>query len=371
MLMQDRTKYVGILVGLSFASLLMTQQAGIFLGLMNRTFGFISDTGYPQLWIMDPHTSYIDDTKSLADSVLHRVRGIEGVAWAVPLYRGFLQARLPDGNLQLVTVIGIDDATLIGGPPVMLKGSLSDLHLKDAVLIDMTEAKGKLVAGSRLLDVGDEMEINDRRAVIVGTAKNRSTFRSQPTIYTTYSRALQFAPPERRLMSFVLAGVLSGEELDVVASRIQKRLGLKALSAQQFKNLTYDYYMRHTGIPVNFGTAVVLGLLVGMAIAGQMFYQFVMDNLRHFSTLKAMGASHRLIGKMIVLQALVVGGIGYGLGVGLASLTGLFLQRTALSFHLSWPLLGLVGLAILGICLLCALHGMNRVFRHRSEEIFR
>ncbi len=43
MLVGDRAKYLGILVGLTFASLLITQQLAIFTGLMSRTFGAISD----------------------------------------------------------------------------------------------------------------------------------------------------------------------------------------------------------------------------------------------------------------------------------------------------------------------------------------
>ena len=45
MLIGDRSKYLGIIMGLTFASLLITQQAAIFVGLMTRTYGFITDTG--------------------------------------------------------------------------------------------------------------------------------------------------------------------------------------------------------------------------------------------------------------------------------------------------------------------------------------
>jgi len=44
MLVGDRAKYLGIIMGITFASLLITQQLSIFVGLMSRTFGFITDT---------------------------------------------------------------------------------------------------------------------------------------------------------------------------------------------------------------------------------------------------------------------------------------------------------------------------------------
>src|SRR3954463_2087670 len=132
MLVGDRAKYIGIIVGLTFASLLITQQAAIFVGLMTRTFGAITDLSLPDIWVMDRKVQFIDDVKPLQDTMLYRVRGIEGVEWAVPLYKGLLKARLANGNFQTCNVLGLDDSTLIGGPPEMVSGALTDLRKSEA-----------------------------------------------------------------------------------------------------------------------------------------------------------------------------------------------------------------------------------------------
>ena len=93
MLVGDRAKYLGIIMGLTFASLLITQQAAIFIGLMTRTFGAITDLSLPEIWVMDRKVQFIDDIKPLQDTELLRIRGVEGVDWAVPLYKGLLKAR--------------------------------------------------------------------------------------------------------------------------------------------------------------------------------------------------------------------------------------------------------------------------------------
>ncbi len=54
----------------------------------------------------------------------------------------------------------------------------------------------------------------------------------------------------------------------------------------------YNYHMKYTDIPINFGIAVILGFLIGTAIAGQTSYNFTLDNLRYFRTLKAMDTLH-------------------------------------------------------------------------------
>src|SRR5438093_1306654 len=144
MLVGDGEKYLGILMGLTFASLLITQQAAIFVGLMCRTFGFLSDTSLPDIWVMDEKVQFVDDVKPLQDTELYRVRGVGGVEWAVPLYKGLLRARLADGTFQTCNVVGFDDATLIGGPPAMVAGRLADRRQSDAVIVDVVGAAGKL-----------------------------------------------------------------------------------------------------------------------------------------------------------------------------------------------------------------------------------
>ncbi len=144
MLMGDRGKYLGIVMGLTFASLIMTQQPAIFVGFMMRTYSFITDVGLPDIWVMDPKVQFVDDVKPLQDMKLFRVRGIEGVDWAMPLYKGLIKARLANGNFQTCNVIGLDDATLIGGPPQMLEGRIEDLRRSDAVIVDRDGAVEKL-----------------------------------------------------------------------------------------------------------------------------------------------------------------------------------------------------------------------------------
>ncbi|MCF6154045.1 MAG: FtsX-like permease family protein [Candidatus Brocadia sp.] len=376
MLIGNRAKYLGIIVGLTFASLLITQQSAIFVGLMMRTFGFLTDTALPDIWVMDPKVQYIDDLKPMKETESLRVRSVQGVAWAVPLYKGLLKARLPNGTFQTCNVIGLDDETLIGGPPRMLQGQMADLRRSDGVIVDIVGATGKLARvlpdGKREpMKIGDTMELNDHRAVVVGICQVQRTFQSQPVVYTTFSRATTFSPRERKQMSFVLAKAKPGQDLLTLCRRIRRVTGLAAYTKDEFKKITINYYTKYTGIPINFGTTVVLGFIVGVAIAGQTFYNFTLDNLRYFGTLKAMGASDFMLLRMILLQATMVGGIGYGLGVGAASVFGTLSGRTELSFRLPWQLLVFSAIAIMLICAISAALSMWKVVRLEPAVVFK
>ncbi len=378
MLMGDKGKYIGIIMGLTFASLIMTQQPAIFVGLMSRSYSFISDLGLPDIWVMDAKVQFVDDIKPLQDTELYRVRGISGVDWAMPLYKGLLKARLPDGTFQTCNVIGLDDATLIGGPPTMLEGTLEDLRRSDSVIVDIDGATEKLGKPSTIpggkpipLKVGDNLELNDRRAIVVGIAKSTRTFQSQPVVYTTYSRAKNYAPKERKLLSFILVKAKQGQNPHELTQRIKQNTGLAAYTQDEFKELTYQYFMHNTGIPINCGISIALGFIVGAAIAGQTFYNFTLENIRQFGVLKAMGTSNLTLLRMILLQAVLVGSIGYGLGVGLTALFGYATRHTILAFKFPWQLLVFSGAGVSIICIFVALISIFKVFRLEPAIVFK
>ena len=378
MLMGDRGKYLGIIMGITFASFIMTQQPAIFVGILSRTSSFIVDLGYPDIWVMDEKVQFVDDVKPMQDTELYRVRGVAGVQWAMPIYKGMLKARLADGTFQTCNVIGLDDTTLIGGPPEMLEGKLEDLRRSDGVIVDIDGAQTKLAKPAKIkgdkptpLKVGDILELNDNRAFVVGIARTTKTFQSQPVIYTTYSRAMKFAPRERKLLSFVIVKGKTGQNLKVLTQRIKDSTGLAAYTQEEFIKLTVMYFLKNTGIPINFGVSVLLGFIVGAAIAGQTFYNFTLENLRQFGVLKAMGASNGTLLRMILLQSILVGSIGYGMGVGLTALFGYSMRNTVLAFKFPWQLLAFSGIGITLICMFAALLSIIKVIRLEPAIVFK
>lgn len=376
MLIGDRAKYIAIITGILFASMLITHQEAIFCGIMSRTYSAITDLGLPDIWVMDPKVQFIDDIKPLQDTKLTRVRGIEGVEWAVPLYKGLLKARLDNGNFQTCNVLGLDDATLIGGPPVMVEGEIADLRRAEAIIVDDVGANGKLAKhlpdGTKVpLRIGDTMELNDVRATVVGICRVSRTFQSQPVIYTTYSRAIRFAPMERKLLSFVLVKAKPGVDAADLCRRISNTTGLAARTHDEFKWLTIKYFLKYTGIPINIGIGMVMSFIVGTAIAGQTFYSFTLDNLRHFGALKAMGASNRRLLGMIMLQAVIVGLIGYGLGVGAAAMLGRIFRNTEMAFLLLWQSLVITGGTVVIICMLASILSIRKVMKLEPAIVFK
>lgn len=373
MLVGDKLKYFGLLAGMAFAAMMIAQQASIFVGLKNQTGTFIRENSAVDLWVMDDQVRFSEDQKPIPDTTLQRIRSIEGVEWAVPLFKGWLRARLADGTRMQVIVVGLDDATMIGAPPEMIDGKITDLRQDRAVIMDVKDAgtKLKLEKADVSMKVGDAISINDNEVTVVGTYKSAPSFFWDPILYTTYSRAVQIAPRERSLMSFVMLKVKPGVEIAEVQRRINTQTRFIARTGAEFEKLTSSYILEKTGILVNFGMAIGLGFIIGLIVTGQTFFNFTLDNLRYFASLKAMGTSAGTLIRMVLVQVTVACLIAFGLGIGIASVTGQFIKKTDLAFDMPWQVLAGTGGAMLAVAMLAACISLIKVLRLEAGVVFK
>lgn len=369
MLFGDRAKYLMLLCGLSFSVMLIVQQGSIFWGLMRWSHSGITNVNAP-VWVADPNINQVEEIKPLADTAVTRVRSVSGVEWAVPLYKGVLRARLADGNYQQISMVGLDAATLLGRPAVTLEGRIEDLRTPDAVALDQVGVER--LGGPEKIKIGTVFEINDRKARLVAIVHTQKSFQNIPFLYTTYDHALTYSPQERRKLSYVLAKPVDGVAPEELARRIAAETGLGAFTAEEFGWRTIVWMLKNTGIGVNFGTTILLGFIVGMAIAGQTFYLFTIENIKQFGALKAMGTGIGTIARMILLQSFTVGLIGFGVGVGMATAFGSLTARGGrLPFVETWQLLALVFVALLGICSLASAISIRKLAKLEPAIVFR
>jgi len=367
----DRAKYLGLIFAIAFCTFLLENQTSIFAGILRRTGSQILDVTESDIWVMDAKTEYFDQTKALKDTDVNRVRGVEGVQWAVRLFKGNAVARTMDGKFAASLCFGLDDATLTGVPRKMLVGSWERLREPDAIVVD--KAGYLLLFPDEPLQVDRTLELNDHKAVIVGISDASAPFLSVPIIHTRYSQAINFVGRERTQLSFVLAKSAAGVNLDEVTHRIQAQTGLLARTTDEFRWDCIWYYLKNTGIPVNFGITITIALIVGTVVAGQTFYLFTLENLKQFGALKAIGVTNWRLTRMVLLQAITAGAIGFSLGTGMAALFfELTLRKIATrGLVLWWQSVVLTAGCILLVIIIASLLSIRRVVVLEPAEVFR
>lgn len=367
LLVNDRAKFSALLIGITFAVFLMMQMTAMFAGILNRAYSTVTNIG-ATMWIMDPAVNTATSSIPLPDYLLDAVRSMDGVRYAVPLFIGGAQVRLASGTYQSVTVVGLDDTSLFGRPELE-QGKIEDIYADNSFFVVNDAEFDKLEHPA----VGTTFELNDHRGVIVGIAKVASNgLNGVPTLYTTYSRAIEYIPTTRFTISYVLLqakddAAIVGIERQVAA------LGYVALTKDEFNSRIADYYTYKTGIGTNILLMTVISFLVGLSISGQTFYSFILENLEKFGALKAIGAKGSELVYMILFMATFTAMTGFGLGIGLVTLM-ITITRARLPNYAAMITFWNLGLAFGMVVLIAAISswfGVRRVLKIEPFDIFR
>jgi putative ABC transport system permease protein len=372
MLIGDRVKFSALIFGVAFATLLMAQQSSFAVGLLSLSGNFVRDVREADIWVMRPGTVSATSALPMASTELYRIKGIAGVEWAMPLFSGNALVRIADGSSLAVSVLGVDDDSLIGTPQTLLLGQFEDLRRPNGVFLNRT-AYQKLFPG-QAERLGDTLELNDRRAVVVGIVKSSPRFGGDNAVYTRFSNAVRFVPSGRNTLSFVVVKTQAGLNSDELIRNISETTGLKAIRRLDFVQENISQIIKDGGIVQGFGVVVALGAIVGAVIVGLTLSLFIRDNIKQLGALKAIGVRNAILTMMVLTQSLLAAFIGYGLGIGatawlLSALAGAV--NSFSTFYLPWQVMAATAVAILVMTMGAAMFSVRRVLTTDAAVVFR
>jgi putative ABC transport system permease protein len=367
LLVNDKSKFSALLMGITFAVFLMMLMTSMFAGILNRAYSTVTNLG-AQMWIMDPAVNTATTSLPLPDYLLDAVRSMDGVSYAVPLFIGGALVKLDSGTYQSVTVVGLDDSSLFGRPEIE-QGNIQDIYADNAFLV-VNDAEFSKLENPK---IGTSFELNDHRGTIVGIARVAANgLNGVPTLYTTYSRAIEYLPTTRFTISYVLVQPKSEAAVAGIKEQVAK-LGYVAFTKDEFNKRISDYYTYKTGIGTNILLMTVISFIVGLSISGQTFYTFILENLEKFGALKAIGAKGRELVYMILFMATFTALTGYGLGIGLVTLM-ISIARARLPNYAAMITYWNLGLAFGMVLLIAGISsyvGVRKVLKVEPFDIFR
>jgi putative ABC transport system permease protein len=367
LLVNDKGKFAALIAGMTFAVFLMIMMTSIFAGILRRSSSTVINIG-AKLWVMDPAVNNVTNDIPLPDYVLDAVRSIKGVKYAVPLYTGGGLVKLRNGTYQPVRVLGLDDSSLFGRPE-LIEGNIEDIYAENAFIVVRDAEYAKLDKPR----IGMEFQINDHRGVIVGIAKAVSSgLFGVPTLYTTFTRAIQYLPGTRYTTSYVLVEPKSSDAVKEIKKQVAE-LGYQALTRDEFINQIASFYKYKTSLGTNVLLMTVISFIVGLSISAQTFYTFVLENIQKFGALKAIGAKGSELVYMILFQASVTSFTGYGLGIGLSAIL-IAIAKLRLPNYASiitYSNLGRAFIMVLIIASISSYIGVRKVIKVEPFDIFR
>ena len=365
-LVHDKVRLSVTLTGIVFAVVLIVVELGLFVGFTTTTSGLI-DQSQADLWITSARVGYVEVGVPFSERKVYTVLATPGVAQASKYIARFSQWKRPDGRQESVQVVGFDPDQMLGGPWNLASGTQGALKESDNVIID------ELYQEKLGVDhVNQVVEINGRRARVVGFTRGIRSFTTSPYVFTSFKSAQSYTGLASDQTMFLLVKVANGASVQAVRERLAARLPDSDVhTTAEFSSMTRQYWMFTTGAGVAVLLAAALGLVVGIVVVAQTIYATTMDHLKEYGTLKAMGATNGYLYRVIIQQAVASAVVGYVLAMCVSYFVVKGSQSGGAAIMV--PPQMVVGMFVLTVvmCVGAALVSINKVTRLDPAMVFK
>jgi putative ABC transport system permease protein len=313
-LLHDRLRFAITIAGVAFAVTLVLVQVGLFMGLLGKSTVTIEHAS-ADLWVTSKETPNVDFAHSFPETTVLRVRGMAGVQRADNLIVQFMNIMLPTGAEEGCLVYALDDFAAWNLPWNVGGADVRDLKRGRYLLMDESATRR---FGS--FEIGEHREIVGTRFKIIGKTSGAQSFTTAPVVFMDFLNAQERLETLRNKTHYVLVKTAPGADVQQVASGLRRILPYNDVYTKaEWAARSRRYWVVSTGLGMNMGITVFLGVLVGIVVVAQTLYTSAVEHVKEFGTVKAIGGSNWDIYKILGEQAVIAALVGFVIG-GLISL---------------------------------------------------
>lgn len=365
MMFFDRLKLAGTLFGVVFAVVLGNFQVGTFLALLFKNRMFVENAP-ADIWVTPPGTRQFQGGTPLTDAQLNRARSTPGVEWAEPLLVQAAQLKLPNGGTEPVSLVGARAPRFAGGPWNLVAGSTDALLQPGAVIFEDSEREK--FGG---LNLGSVRELAGHHVQAVGFTWGLLPF-APAYAFAEQSLAREILKLPEDKHTFLMVKAAPGVELTGLRARLQKELpDALVMTREEYLSEILRYILTATQIGVSFGMSTFMGLLVGLITVALSMFSSVIDNMRQFGTVKAIGATTGDLARLLFVQAMVYGVVGSLIGLGMMAAMVQGIRNAQLTPILPTVSIGITFALMVGVCLLASVLALLRLRKLEPAMVFR
>jgi len=219
--------------------------------------------------------------------------------------------------------------------------------------------------------LGEHAELNGASVELVAITKRIRSFTTLPFVFTSIEEARRLSGADQNQASYQRVTLSPNADPETVRAELERRLpDTEVLTQDEFRKRSQNYWLFQTGAGAALIAGAVLGLIVGIVIVAQTLYSSTKDHINEFATLRALGAGAGYIVKVILMQAVLSGFIGYVLGMVLALLAIRAAQDTKLTVIMTPELAGGLFAVTIGMCVFAAISAIIKVVRIDPAVVF-
>ncbi|MBK7073099.1 MAG: FtsX-like permease family protein [Myxococcales bacterium] len=364
MMLHDKAKLIGTTLGVVFAVVLAAQQLGVLFGLLQKNTMFVDNAG-ADLWIVPPGTTQTAPGQRMSTALLDQARATPGVAVAAPLLMIGTSVTKPGGGSEATTLVGFDLATGLGGPWNVVAGDVAALRAPDALFFE--DAQREKFGG---LNLGSVREVGGHKVRVVGFTWGLQPF-GPPFSFADIDTVRDLGAVPADQLSFVLIKLAPGADRAAVAADLAARCPTATVIATPTFHATIVSTLLRQQLGITFGTSTAFGLIIGFIIVALSMFSAVLDNLREYGTLKAIGLTSWDLTRMLIVQSIVYALLGSLIGLGLVALMSAGIRGPNLIVIVPRTLVLATPIIMTVLCMLASVLALRRVRRLEPGMVFR
>lgn len=365
-MVHDPLRFTGTLLGVVFAVVLTNQALGTLFGIVHKNAVLLRNTP-ADLWIVPAGTVSLTAGKVLSTAAIDQARVTPGVARAEPLLFVGATLALPDGGREPLTVIGVADVTSgVCRPWSVIDGDPAALRRPDTLVFESSERDS--LGG---LNLGSVREVSGHR-VVVGAFTFGVTILGGSLAFADYDLARELGRVPADHTSYGLIQLAPGADPQAVQAALARRVPeAVVLTRAELDSVCLRTLLTKSPVGIVFGASTVFGVVIGFVIVALSMVSAVVDNLREFGTLKALGCTDGDLMALLGVQSIAYGGLGSLLGLALVSLLTRAISTAKLTF-VTPPWLALATLVgMVGMCVAASALASLRVREVEPAMVFR
>ena len=368
----DKTKSIGVIIGIVVSTFLIGQQIGILMFLMDLMGGIVNNsrTDWAEVWVVDNMTQNANNLSRMDKRKTYEIKSIDGVEATSPIFLGAGVAKFSNGKTSPVTLIGSEPPYFVGGPKKdkIYQGNIEDLVNEYAISADFYDA----TTFDSPTDIGTMLEINGKKAIIALQTKNARGFGGS-YFFTSIDKARAFTSSSEAAINAIAIKVAKGYTPQQVVKNINRSIpGIRAWTTDDLRSSTVKFLVVSSNIGSSIGSLVIFAILSGFFIIGLTLYSSAMDRIKDYATLKAVGATNSHITKLLVTQSLLFSISGFIIAYGLLQGFRIGVSGSGLLFDLSLPLVASLMIVTLLISIGSTLFFAVRTIRNvEPASVFR
>lgn len=357
----ERSRLIITVSGVTFSVVLIIILQALYQGWSYKMGEYIRVQD-ADLWVaQDGSRDMFHSISLLPASTKETLASIDGVTKVTPFIGKRVGFHINDKDrvLYLVRYDGSENGT---GPVRIVEGK--SVPIQGEIIVD------RIFANNSNVGIGDNIEIGDERLTIVGLASGGDLVTLSFAFISSEDADQIFQLPN--LVNYFLVKLTPGANQEKIEQDIEAVVeNATVFQKDEFVSINSEF-IRESFLPIIL-VLVLIGVATGIAVIGLTIFTSTIEKSREYGVLKAIGANSGHLNRIVAVQSLVSGLLGYGVGVIVAVVLGMLLGRIVPEFVVQFRVIDFLWILAMAIvmALVASLIPTRRLAGINPADVFK